>query len=251
MKILDLDLDLFINEPAYWCEEGTRLSSNDYEPWSASTVRYFLEQQCGLSKKEPIPGKVVQHHHEAFYFWLDLIQKGNIQVPFDIYHADSHADLGLGDSGWVYLMGDYLHSSIKDRLVPEEGAKAMNAGNYLVFAIACHWVKTLTYIHHPKGGDDLLPYHFRNFDTSSNEIQLKKCDPIKLRKAIQAFDTEVNEVKFGVAGLEPIVPFKKVSSDSFKEKNNFDYIVLSLSPQFTPLEADGLIPIIKEYMIEI
>ena len=50
MKVLDLDLDFFLNGVAYFKDDdGKRLDSKFYKPWSQSQVRSFLEQKCGLS----------------------------------------------------------------------------------------------------------------------------------------------------------------------------------------------------------
>lgn len=250
MRILDLDLDLFINKPEYRCQPGTRLSSKRFQPWSETEVTQFLEAQCGLSVNNPIRGRVIDDHHEAFFFWKELIKKGELQEPFEVVHADSHADIGFGDGGWLYLMGEYLHLPKHERANPEVGNMRMNIGNYLVFAIACGWLSKLTYVRHPKGDDDLMRFHFKNFDTATQAIELKCCDKDKLKEAQYRFADPTYE-SFGVISTEPEVPFDIVSCDSYCSEKQFDFLVLSKSHAFTPKESDYLVPVIERYIKKI
>jgi hypothetical protein len=140
-RVLDIDLDFFLNDVHYFSQNNCRLSSEDYKPWSADKVVAFLENNCGINRQNKIRGKIVTHHQEAFFYWRQLVINRDIKVPFDVVHIDAHADLGLGDAGWVYLMGELLHKKLNERIYPKEGSKGLNAGNYLAFAIACRWVK--------------------------------------------------------------------------------------------------------------
>ena len=95
MRVLNIDLDFFLNDIAYFSHDKIRLSSDEYRPWSEIELRFFLEHNCGLS--QPIPGKIIVHHHDAFPFWRSLIEKNQLNYPFELVHIDGHADLGLGD----------------------------------------------------------------------------------------------------------------------------------------------------------
>ena len=108
MRILDLDLDYFLDEVASISYEDKRQPSQEYKVWNASVVVDFLEEKCGFSKVSPIEGRIVDHHDEAFDFFFELIQNGNLIIPFEIVHIDAHSDLGFGDCGWLYLMTKYL-----------------------------------------------------------------------------------------------------------------------------------------------
>ena len=50
MRVLDIDLDFFLADCCPLAELGLRPSLPLHEPWEASAVRAFLENQCGLSK---------------------------------------------------------------------------------------------------------------------------------------------------------------------------------------------------------
>jgi hypothetical protein len=54
-----------------------------------------------------------------------------------------------------------------------------------------------------------------------------------------------------IISLEPKVKFEKIAHTDFKNTEDFDYIVLAISPRYTPKRADALIPVFKKYIIEI
>lgn len=243
-KILDIDLDFFLNDIAFWKSDKDRLSSEDYYPWKPEDIVRFLEVNCGLNKMAKIKGRVVINHQEVFHFWRELIEKKCLIVPFNLIHIDAHADLGLGDSSWVYLMGELLHKDIKERKYPRESSQGLNSGSYLAFAIACRWIKTLKYIHHPKGGNDLMPYHFKDFNSKTNILELKKCDFTR----VNTCSIHPTDESFCVISKEPQVPFEMLDMESYHDDGNHDYITLCKSPGFTPIESDNLVPLFEEYM---
>jgi len=237
-----------VDDVAYHKHGSERLCSEEYEPWPEHQVIEFLECQLGLSKRTRITGRVVTHHHQAFYFWKYLIRRGKLTTPFDIVHADAHADLGMGDASWPYIMGELLHGKLPDRAKPRRGGKTgIGPGNYLAFAVACRWVRTLTYVQHREGGNDLPRIHFKNFRENSGFIELKRCRPGFELDCPWCRDYEECQV----IEVEPAVPFRKVPDNEYFSKAAFDLIVLSKSPAFTPATCDPLIEIVREYMFEI
>jgi hypothetical protein len=241
MRVIDLDLDFFINNIAHNVSDyGKRLDEEFYQPWTEENVRIFLEQNCGLTTSMRIPGRIVRHQDEAFLFWRELIEKGLLKVPFDVVHIDAHADLGLGDASWVYIMGEILHKSIKERMYPKRESHKLCPGSYLAFAVACRWLKSLTFVLHPKWQNDLAWLHFKNYDDNSKYIQLKKYDPK---------DIDVMEIRNRIPQeVEPEVPFYIINMDEFKDDRPYDYFVLSNSPGYTPASADKLLPIFRDYI---
>jgi len=233
MKLLDIDLDFFLNKIVFWKKNNKRLNEKEYIPWKKEKVIDFLENQCGLSVDNKIKGRVIKKHHEAFYFWKELIYKGELTTPFEVVHIDAHADLGLGDLSYKYIMEELLHKPVDKR----DNPKYLCEGNYLAFSIANRWISKLTYITHPKGGNDLLKEHFMNYDINSGYIQMKKMK--------DAHNPD------SIISLEPKVKFEKIAHTDFKNTEDFDYIVLAISPRYTPKRADALIPVFKKYIIEI
>ncbi|AVB76949.1 hypothetical protein MMJJ_15780 [Methanococcus maripaludis] len=236
MRILDIDLDFFLNKIAFWKKGNKRLDEKEYVVWKKDKFIDFLENNSNLSKNNKIKGRIVKKHHEAFYFWRELIEKNELETPFEVVHIDAHADLGLGDFSYKYIMEELLHKPVEKRNDPE----MMYEGNYLAFAIANRWISNLTYVTHPKGGNDLLNFHFKNYDVKSEIIQLKKTEKI---------ENEIKNVK--ILDLEPEIPLKLISGKDYLEEGTFDYVVFSISPKYTPKTIDRLIPIVKEYIEEI
>jgi len=245
VHILDLDLDFFLNDVAYHKNDdsGKRLDPRFYKPWPKNQVRSFVEKRCGLSIDVQLKGKIVEHHDEALYFWQYLIENSKISVPFDVTHVDSHNDLGLGDSGYRYLMSDLLYIDPEDRPHLLQRAQ-VEPSNFLAFAIACRWITNLVWVHHPGKAGNLIVYHSKDFDTKSGIIQLKKLE----RNYFDDDSKTLLEMKSAIISIEPEVVFKEEPWEDFKATVPFDYMVLSKSPGYTPLQSDKLIPLIKTYM---
>ncbi|ABR54487.1 conserved hypothetical protein [Methanococcus vannielii SB] len=243
MRVLDIDLDFFLNKIAFWKKGNKRLDEKEYIAWKKDKFSEFLEKNCNLSRNNKIKGRIVKKHHEAFYFWNELIEKNQLDVPFEVIHIDAHADLGFGDFSYRYIMEELLHNPLEKRNSPE----MIYEGNYLSFAIANRWINELTYVNHPKGGNDLLDFHFKDYDLKSGIIQLKKIEKnVKTDKNIN------HDIKNKIIlDLEPEVPFKMVLGKDYFEKGTFDFAVFSISPKYTPKTIDRLIPIVKEYIEEI
>jgi len=241
--VLDLDLDFFLNhyETDQPADADTRLD-NRFEPWPATQVRAYLEGRCGLSTSSPTPGKRVRRHDQVFHSWQHLIARGSLAVPFDVVHIDAHADLGEGDSVWMYLCGDFFDIEPGDR--PSACRHKLNEGNYLLFAIACGWVRSLTYVMHPERTEpDVTSLYLRDLGDGDLSIQIRR------------WPEEVMEVPLSNAYLtaDPIdslgcVPLELLDCEDFRATRPFDFVFLAESPSFTPLTSDALIPVIDEYI---
>lgn len=250
MRVLDLDLDFFLDTIAAWPfldGDGPRRDGARYGPRSAEFVGSFLERQCGLRGPRtagdwPRPiGRTVQTHDDAFYFWRDLIDTGQLTTPFDVVHVDAHADLGLGDTGYRYIMCDLLHRPPLERTHPNPAW--VLEGNYLAFAAACRWLDSVTYVKHPARQHDDRPFeHFLRNDAQSGFLQLKCCDPTQF-----ATDAAHGEIGPSVVAFEPSIPFRTVDAEVFTADAPFDVVVLARSPLYTPVEADALVPLIETY----
>jgi hypothetical protein len=248
--ILDLDLDFFLNDIATWGDVDDGRLDSDFLPWTESDVRHFLETQCLLSLAEPRRGAIVKRHDEVFWIWRKMVEERKIAVPFEIVHVDAHADLGLGDAGYAYIMTDLLFKSLLDRTLPD--TDQVTPGNFLSFAVACRWVSRLTYVLHPRLqiGRDLPNFYFKDFDTDSGYLQLKGytreqlgrygCEPYCCRR-----------IPLSESRLEPEVPFRMIRGSEFQAEEPFSHVFLTCSPEYTPATADDLIPIIREYIREI
>ncbi|MFX0010784.1 MAG: UPF0489 family protein [Candidatus Hermodarchaeota archaeon] len=241
-RILDIDLDFFLNKVSDSREDNKRLKKNKYQPWSKKSLRSFLENRCNFTAKNRVPGRVVKQHHHAFFFWRELIHSGKIQTPFELVHMDAHSDIGVADWGWIYLTSELLLKSVEERMNPEKSILfGINEGNYLAFTLACRWIKKLTFVTHPKWKTDLIEVYFKNFNLSSGFFQLKKFKKEELLS--KGFDEELEAL-----GLEPEIPVEFVPLLEYKESQSFTLLTLSHSKTFTPRSSDKLIKVVKNYM---
>ncbi|CAN0328960.1 unnamed protein product, partial [Phaeothamnion confervicola] len=244
LNIADIDLDIFIDE-VFSLDRRPRAPST-IRPWNEEQLRRFLEDQCGLrcgpSYRRP-KGRFVVHHDEAFPVLEALSQNG--AMPLTLTHIDAHSDLGtgFGDLSWKDIGGRLLGLPPKDRAtaIPKNGMERISPGNYLSYALACRWLRTLIYVHHAQSGDDLMPFFFRDFDP--------ECGVMELRYVPRVRDVHSRQELLALPHtLEPPIPFHKISVEAYRNTEPPDYVILCQSPGYTPVEADALIPIFKDYV---
>jgi hypothetical protein len=233
MRFLDLDLDFFLNESAYYSAGKSGRLSSQYKPWSAIKVRHFLEEQCGLSCDNPIPGRTVLNHDEVFYLWRTLIESWSLYIPFEVIHIDAHPDLCVEDG--MYLRSEILYVEPEPVLAMLR-KKQLHAGNYLTFAIGYGWIASLVWVSlsnpskRMSGRDGIT----RPGMTSSEESK-GTCT-----------QRELPALKNGSS-----IPFKTIPWRKFRTRETFNFIALCRSPDFTPSESDELVPVIEDYIKQI
>jgi hypothetical protein len=274
--ILDLDLDFFIWPPFRDQPEEARLPRSEWEQLASEReVRSFLEERCHLSKRAPVQGCSAEQHQDAFNVWRQWIECETIVAPFNVVHADAHSDLG---SGWAnrsctFIETELLAMPVEERRHPAFGPTHLNSGNYLLGAIANRWVSQLTYVYPadrteaapvqpgglPRLEDDMrrlarllrtdqeppvsdVPaWIFRNNDWKTRLIELKHYHPTRHCRSY-ADDHPVH--------LEPPAPFNWVEASEFNVAG-VTHMFLAHSPEHTPVEADKLLPVIKEYFYQV
>ncbi len=155
---LDLDLDFFLYGAAHWVDSAeSRLDPEVYPPWPLDDAIDFLVEQCLLTERRP--GFVVEPHNEIFYRWGEALEGGQMTAPLEVVHVDAHADLGLGDASYAYVMSELAFEPIEDRYeilrarrpqsreeMLDLGNYAVSDGNWLMFALGCGWLSGLTYV---------------------------------------------------------------------------------------------------------
>lgn len=245
-RILDLDLDFFLNDVAVFRSfDSDRLDSEDYTPWPMPDVLSFLEGQCLLTGQ--LPGCAVEHHGEVFGRWRDAIDNGLVTEPFRVAHVDAHADLGLGEGNYVYLLTELLWEPMERRRFPVEGSGGMTDGSYLAFAAACRWLAEIDYVYCPGGGDDLHPYLMEGFDPHAERLQLARLTKEELKR-LQSLPQPRPPIP--PARLEPPVPLRRWKASEFQVEEPFDMIYLSRSPAFTPAASDAVYEEIRRRFID-
>lgn len=267
MKILDLDMDYFMRLVATSISETEtgRLPESEYGDciWTEGEVRAFLENNLGLSKEEKIRGRVVAGHNESLFFWKELIEKRKLTTPFDVIHVDSHADLGLGYSSWIYILNNLLYYPVEKRPQHAEyidcfgHTKAEGVGDYLLFAIAYRWISSITYCGNPCGEcDDYLVDILKDFKENyiwdkpvENTIQLLYNPDMDFPEYNDSDYIKCSYIKN--SRKEPEVPLLIIPSiEDVKFNGDYDYAVMAQSPNYTPASADFIMDIFREYIIE-
>lgn len=267
MKILDLDMDYFMEYVAYHVSdsETERLSEEGYgdSVWPEYRVRSFLENNLGLSKHNKKRGRIVLGHNEALLYWKELIATKKLVAPFEVIHVDSHADLGLGFLSYQYILNTLLGFSVEERPLQNQYINSSghfceeSIGDYLLFAIAYRWISRLTYCANPKGDkNDYLWNTLKDFKRNYvgekptlNTIQLLYNPNMEIPK-----HGDPEEIKLGYiekSNKEPEVPFLIIPTiEDVKYDGDFDFVVMAQSPNYTPESADFILDIFREYIIE-
>ncbi len=259
MKILDIDMDYFLEKaPHFISQECTNRASEDHKPWNKEKVVDFIENNLGLSKSNKIKGKIVCHHNEALDYWRYLINCKLLEIPFEVIHVDSHADLAFMEvHQQSFISGNLLGLSVDERSNIEnyknhfEEYYKPGIGDYLLFAIAFRWISNLTYVSNPnEQGDDYSKFIMKNFEESSKVIQLPYNDKYKLKDLTYCSNIErMTQEYLNNSILEPEVPFEiKKNIEDIKYNGDFDFITFCISPNYTPKSADFIIDIFKEYI---
>jgi hypothetical protein len=243
-RVLDLDLDFFVHAVAHWRDRADgRLDAENFPAWSLEHALAFLTDRCGVTDARP--GFAVEHHGELFTRWREAIDAGVLRAPFHVTHIDAHADLGLGDSGFIHLLSELVFRDVADRRDPGE---ALNDSNYLAFAIGCRWLGGLDYVYNRddargEGPGDILPCLMEGFDPRAANIQLAALT------VDQLWDLPMSRERPRPAHLEPPVPFRAVPWRQYRVPAPFDLICLARSPEYTPATCDLIFDAIREQFI--
>ncbi|MEW4239766.1 UPF0489 family protein [Priestia megaterium] len=246
-RILDIDMDFFLNDIAHWVGGEYRLNDSDYLPWLEKDFRIFLEERCLLSKNNPVKGRIIKNHNEAFFFWDELIKNKIIDTPFEVTHIDAHSDTGLGDNGYVYIVKELMHYPI-DRRREMLDIQKVSLGNYMSYALACGWISNVDFVLHDLWEDDIMNIHLKNFDIEESYFKFKAYDKsINISLAFERIrDGRIKPVREDLD-----IPFSLTFWDEFQAEERVDYIVFCQSLGSTPKTADYMLEIIKDYTTEI
>lgn len=223
-RVLDLDLDFFLDGVEHWLSPGLgRLDNDDFAPWPLDDALSFLRDRCGLTR--PLPGFAVERHGELFRSWQGAIATGRLEVPFSVTHVDAHADLGLGDAGYVRLLTDLVW---REPPAAREPGDALGDGNYLAFAVGRRWLADLTYVHNDAGGGDVMWCVMEGFDADAAHIQLAALT----KQQIDLLTWPETRPGVQPHHLEPRVPFSTLRWDQFQAHDPFDFVCLARSPEY-------------------
>jgi hypothetical protein len=237
-RILDVDLDFFVHGVEHFVDldDLTRLDDGEYEAWSLDEASAFLTDQCGVA--EPLPGWAIERHGEAFDVWRRALTEGSIKSPLSITHVDAHADLGLGEPVHVEIMSELMFLPVEVRAAQ---ASRVTDGSYLAFACAAGWISDLTYVFNDEGGEDLHPYHMKDWDPRAPALQFKAVQREDLLSLVGKPPEERP-----VARVDSEIPFRHMNWREFRAEVPFDAIVICRSPNFTPPSADRIYEMVRD-----
>ena len=227
MRVLDIDMDFFLSGPCALAEKGRRPSPDEAQPWTEAEVRAFFEVNCGLSKDRPIPGAVFETHDMALDYW----QK-NCTFPMDVTHIDTHSDLGIGRPGPGFVLESVITRKPGSRGTIAEyyEKKQLDEANYLLFAIAFRWIKSLENVRNPLSRPDMPAF------CGENTLQLI---------------SSTGRILPALNHNEPVIPFTVYNDpQTFAAKAPYDCATMAISPRYAPETADFIIEIFKEYIRE-
>jgi hypothetical protein len=242
MKILDLDLDIFVRPLKGFCQETTeRAESTRYKPMPQSEIIQALNERMRLNANSPIKGSLVETHKEIYFIWRDMIKRGELQTPFDLVHIDGHADLGMGDSSYIYIQEEWILEDDKFKDPKIGGWTGLGSGNYLAFAIANGWISSLTYVSHEDNPDDVNHMFFKDWKVESGIIEIKKVEKGDFHTACMRMRND--EIRYDVILS---IPFSRVPLAEYHANERFDYAFAAKSPAYTPIELDFVNSMIEE-----
>jgi hypothetical protein len=243
-RVLDIDLDFFVHDPMHWPDLEVRPDPASHDVWSAEEAIEFLTNRCMLDG--PVAGFVTENHGELFPLWRSAIAIGFLTPPFHVTHVDAHADLGLGESGYVHLLTELLHLPVEKRQYPKVGKGGVNDANHLAFSLGCRWIADLTYVYCEGGGGDELYFVMQGFDHEATHLQLAPMTTEELHQTLM----RMSEDKVQPATGEPPVPYRSTRWEDFHADAGFDFVCLTRSPPYTPPTADALFEVIRSSFIQ-
>lgn len=245
VTVLDLDLDFF-------ADGIVELPSMDdsYKPalWGEPEFVHFLENRCGLSTGNPVPGVVVESHEQVLPFWREVRRVGIAREDFEVVHVDAHPDLGF-DTGpnWVewtrHLTQEVLSRDPEARDQPDADSPFVNEGNYLLFAAAYRWFSSVQLVSQSGSTSFPIPEDFCPIlETGERVIELGKWDP-----SVFEDSSGFLLIDAPVRRIEPQVPLAVVDGAEFLLSSRPCAASLALSPRYAR-QTSGLPAVFARYI---
>lgn len=231
MKVLDLDMDFFLTDACPLAPLGQRPPETCAKPYDDEKVIRFLEEQCGLSRANPLPGAIFDTHDKALDFWAARMADGGLRAPFEVVHVDTHSDLAFGPPGPDFVLKAVLTRPPRARVSLENyrTGRKLDEANYLLFALAFRWIDRLTYVRNPKSHQD-VPSRLLG---QSGALHLT---------------SDIARLMEGINGPEPEIPFTVVDDCTTFCDSGFDMVTLAQSPRYAPASADRILRLVEPYI---
>lgn len=239
MRVLDLDMDFFLSDVCALAAPGKRPPVSEAQPWDEAAVRAFLEENCGLSRQNPVPGRVFTTHDGALDLWKEWVEAGKLRAPFHVTHVDAHSDLGAGKPGPAYVLETVLALPLEKRfdLARYRREEKLDEANYLLFALALRYVSSLENVRNPHSRADFPARLSSDGNQPPTAIRLTST----LARLLPQYDF-----------AEPAIPYTAYDDfHSFHAAAPCDLASLAISPRYAPKEADFIADVFREYIVEV
>lgn len=248
MLVLSIDIDFFVSPPATMIEIDSvrRLPGKDHRVDSLGNVQAFLEERCLLSGGHPVRGSFMRHHVQGFDV-LEALQP-SAREGIELVNVDAHADLGLGDCGYVYLLTEWLRIPARERPLPRRDFNALNLGNWIAFGAAAGFLKSLGFVSQKCPPGDVPSFYLHDLTRPLDSLELRFC-PVSgddlTKKVLCALDC----APFWRAQKADVeLPLKVHDRRTFQLERRPDYIFFCQSPGYTPPGADKILDLAAPYV---
>ena len=239
MRVLDLDMDFFLSDVCELAAPGKRPSISEAHPWDEAAVCAFLEENCGLSRQNRVPGRIFATHDGALWLWKEWVEGGKLRAPFHVTHVDAHSDLGVGRPGPAYVLETVLALPPEKRgdLARYQRERKLDEANYLLFALAMRYVSSLENVRNPRSRPDMPALIAVDGTEVPPALRLSST----LSRLIPQYDFH-----------EPEIPYQAyVDWRQFRAEAPYALASLAISPRYAPREADFITGIFREYIMEV
>lgn len=252
VRVLDLDLDFFLNGAAHYVQKSDkRLSDDEYRPWTDKQVRDYLEKHLKLRTDKKIPAILCVNHDEVLYHCEKLICEKWVAAPFDLVHVDAHADMGMGSDAWVEILELASNGELVKRQFRTNCFEKADYDNYVSYMLLLRMLASLTYVYNADGGDDVFSGFLCDGGKKigvpvwpGNEEGFEQTKKQWLSDVMSS----MHDYQRGDGDLEPVVPFEEICADAYCESGKYDWAFLAQSPNFTPKASDRLISVVGDYL---
>ncbi|MHC2068794.1 peptide arginase family protein [Bremerella sp. T1] len=244
-NLLSIDLDYFVTPRCLFPLSGTRPDDSQYQIRATNEIEEFLKTKCLLCSERPTAGIIAEDHDKAFDAIKKWIENGELKAPFRLVHLDAHADLGMGDSGYIEIVSEILHRDISSR---SSDLESLCPGNWLAYAIANRWIGEVVFLRDKYCSrdeyDDLLPCYF----CSSNDWSILQMRPLNEEQLWKI--REDRHICSEVESEEPEVNWIQIQEPNFKLHQNPERVFVCRSPRYSPPKADDLFNFIGSFVSE-
>ncbi|MCB9555208.1 MAG: UPF0489 family protein [Deltaproteobacteria bacterium] len=171
-----------------------------------------------------------------FPFLRGLIDDGHLAVPLRLIHIDAHADLGMGDAAYIFLITDLLHRPLGERADNFPDDDGLTSGNWLAFAIANQWVSQLLFPQRDDEADDFFPFYWD--PKQPEELRMRAATKNQVDDVISG-RSSIDDFRVNVPATEPPVSMHRPPLSELHE-GPADFMFVCRSPNYSPAAADPL-----------